>query len=455
MGWDNPTPTLRVAHFKGTVEQAVPSQTIKIANTGYLGNCNWRVSSTSHRWITTSAANTSVAPGQENGQWTVNVDSSTLSAGTTWGVVQLTTSSGKTFAVGVEVELAGSGGSAPSRQDRCSIPAATINCSLRTDIALDDLWEDTVATRDLSYQFRIYKHKELPSRLHEQLRLYFVYPERARPEDRRPAVVFIHGGGWGQGNPDQWFPQCRYFALRGLVGVSVNYRLKSNTTTIIGCLTDCKSAIRYLRRHAARLGIDPEKILVVGESAGGHLAAALGTIDGYDEPGEDLTVSAAPNALVLLNPITDLATRWGESLGEKAQSLSPLSHISKNTPPTLLIHGDADRVVDIHHARSFHEKMLAMGNRSRLPAALGSDVAAVDGGRGARATHLCPSLTPRRRPWGCRASRAQARGLGLTHRARHQRIDDGRAAAPARLDRGLLRGRQTQPWGGCSSGDKP
>ena len=233
-------------------------------------------------------------------------------------------------------------------------------------LTLNDLWEDTPATKNLKYGFRIYKHIALPNRLHRQLRLYHVSPEQAQPTDRRPAIVFIHGGGWKGGDADQWFPQCRYFALRGLVGVSVDYRLQSDTTTIAECVIDCKSAVRYLRRHAAELGVAPDKITVVGESAGGHLAAAVGTLEAYNEPGEDLTVSALPNALVLLNPITDLTTRWGSSLGNKAESLSPLQHISSRTPPTLLVHGDADRVVDIQHARSFHEKMLAQGNRSRL-----------------------------------------------------------------------------------------
>ena len=174
----------------------------------------------------------------------------------------------------------------------CVICAACICSAEPGNIHLNDLWEDTAATRNLAYQFRIYKHKELPSHLQQQLRLYLVYPELATPSERRPAVVFLHGGGWGAGNPDQWFPQCRYFALRGLVGVSVQYRLKSDTTTVAECVTDCKSAIRYLRRNAGGLGIDPEKIVVVGESAGGHLAAALGTIEGYDEPGGSLPGNA-------------------------------------------------------------------------------------------------------------------------------------------------------------------
>src|SRR5208283_697468 len=85
--------------------------------------------------------------------------------------------------------LVGGGHDAPSSAGTDHVANGT---SSRNDITLNDLWEDTAATRNLSYQFRIYKHKELPSHLYEQLRLYCVDPEQARPEeDRRPAVVFI------------------------------------------------------------------------------------------------------------------------------------------------------------------------------------------------------------------------------------------------------------------------
>jgi acetyl esterase len=228
-------------------------------------------------------------------------------------------------------------------------------------IALSDLWEDTELTRGLPHSFRIFQRFPMGNGLTEQLRLYLVEPRDWKKTNRRPAVVFIHGGGWSRGDADQWFPQCRYFALRGAVAASVQYRLATETRNIDTCVSDCQAAIAYLRRHVGELGIDPKRIAVVGESAGGHLAAALGTVtvDG------GLTDSV-PDALVLLNPITDLKTRWGDRLGPAAAKFSPLLHISKGTPPTLLIHGTADSVVDIGHARAFHQRMLELGNKSQL-----------------------------------------------------------------------------------------
>jgi acetyl esterase/lipase len=240
-------------------------------------------------------------------------------------------------------------------------------------IKLDDLWEDTPITKDLPHAWSIYRRFRNPSKLHTQLRLYMVRPKDWQPSDRRPAIVFIHGGGWSNGNPDQWFPQCRYFALRGLVAASVQYRLRTKNVDVDDCLADCKSAIRYIRRHATELGIDPQRIAVVGESAGGHLAAAVGTIDAFNHPEDDLSYSALPDALVLLNPITDLSTKWGKSLGEKAIPLSPLHHISERTPPTLLVHGDSDRCVNIEHSRAFLKRMTELDRPSKLVVLEGAD----------------------------------------------------------------------------------
>lgn len=198
------------------------------------------------------------------------------------------------------------------------------------------------------------------------LSLHLFQPEGAAPKGGRPAMVFIHGGGWGSGSPELFFPHCRYFAGRGLVAVSVQYRLvtKTSGTTVLDCVQDCLSAVRYLRQHAKELGIDPTCIAVAGDSAGGHLAACVGILRGCDAAGEDKRISSAANAMILYNPITDTTGKWGRGMGkELALQLSPVHHLRRKLPPTLLMHGDRDTIVDIDDSRTFEAFMRQYRNR--------------------------------------------------------------------------------------------
>jgi acetyl esterase/lipase len=92
------------------------------------------------------------------------------------------------------------------------------------------------------------------------------------------------------------------------------------------------------------MGIDPNKIVVNGGSAGGHVAAATALFDGVDEPGEDTTVSCVPNALVLYYPVIDTSAQGygNEKLGHRWKELSPVDHVRPGFPPTLILHGTAD-----------------------------------------------------------------------------------------------------------------
>ena len=142
------------------------------------------------------------------------------------------------------------------------------------------------------------------------------------------------------------------------------------------CVADCKSAVRYLRGHATELGVDPHCIAVIGESAGGHLAACVGVLDGFDDPTDDLKISARPNALVLYNPLTDFTQSnflklftngvTTDSKLKFARELSPLFHIHSNQPPTICLHGLADTVVSPDNSRQFAEAMRKAGNRCDL-----------------------------------------------------------------------------------------
>ncbi|HEV3028839.1 MAG TPA: alpha/beta hydrolase, partial [Planctomycetota bacterium] len=113
------------------------------------------------------------------------------------------------------------------------------------------------------------------------LKISISFPEDWKASDRRPVIVFFFGGGWTQGTVQQFAPQAAYLAKRGMVAARADYRVKSrHQVTPDKCVEDAKSAVRWLRKNAATLGIDPEKVVAAGGSAGGHLAACTATVLG-------------------------------------------------------------------------------------------------------------------------------------------------------------------------------
>ena len=201
-----------------------------------------------------------------------------------------------------------------------------------------------------------------------ELNIYLCNPEGHSAEDKRPAIVFFFGGGWRSGSPQQFLPHCRYLADRGMVAAVADYRVASrHGVTANECVADAKSAVRWLRANADRLGIDPDRIAAGGGSAGGHLAAATATLPGHDPDPEG--PSPVPNALVLFNPATILAPVDGspmpseeerkrfealtERLGAPAESMSPYHNLRAGLPPTVLFHGTADTTVAHSTAHDF------------------------------------------------------------------------------------------------------
>jgi len=192
------------------------------------------------------------------------------------------------------------------------------------------------------------------------------YPEDLRKGDERPAVILFHGGGWVCGKPQQFYQQARAFRDQGIVAFSATYRLiNKHHTTVYECIKDGKSAVRWLRAHADELGIDPDKIIAGGGSAGGHVAACTALIEGYEEDGEDLSVSSKPNALILFSPVLDTTEKgYGSDKmikGEKTD-LSPCHHVRKNLPPTIIFHGTRDTTVPPENPERFARLMKEAGN---------------------------------------------------------------------------------------------
>lgn len=185
----------------------------------------------------------------------------------------------------------------------------------------------------------------------------------------RPAMMFFFGGGWKVGTPLQFYPECRHFADRGIVAISADYRTAfTHGTTAFEADADGKSAIRWIRAHAKELGIDPHKIIAAGASAGGQIAAACGTVPGLDEPTEDRSVSSRPDALMLWYPVIDNGPQGYGDAAVKAryQEISPLHHITKAAPPTLLFLGTKDPLVPVATARDYQAKMKQSGIRCEL-----------------------------------------------------------------------------------------
>ena len=194
-----------------------------------------------------------------------------------------------------------------------------------------------------------------------------------------PAIVFFFGGGWTGGSPTQFEPQSRHLASRGMIAIVADYRVKTRQDAKpADCVSDAKACVRWVRANAARLGIDPERIAVGGGSAGGHLAASVATLPGLDTAKDDKSVSCLPNALVLFNPGTVMAPFPGldlkgfgagldkDKFGCEPTEISPIHHVKKGTPPTIIFHGKADTTVPYSTVEKFAEVMKASGNRCDL-----------------------------------------------------------------------------------------
>lgn len=201
-----------------------------------------------------------------------------------------------------------------------------------------------------------------------ELKLYVVKPADWKATDTRPAMVFFHGGGWTGGAPTQFNEHSQYFATRGLVCIQVQYRLldKSDKKPPVSCTHDARTAMRWVRAHAKELGIDPQRIGAGGGSAGGHLAAFVGMVDGGDDPQDNLTISPKANALVLFNPVFDNGpdNGWGTArVGDRYPEFSPAHNISKDDPPAIVFLGTKDALIPVSVVERFKANMEKAGVR--------------------------------------------------------------------------------------------
>ena len=200
-----------------------------------------------------------------------------------------------------------------------------------------------------------------------ELKIHIHYPPGWKASDTRPAIIFFFGGGWTSGTVGQFEPQSEYFASRGLVAARADYRVKSRDgVTPDKCVEDARSAVRWMRRNAKELGIDPQKLIASGGSAGGHLAACMMIRNSVEAAGDDLSISTIPQAMVLFNPVLnfDHEQMIERINGDKqlAHRISPTLHLDKNSPPALILFGTEDRLKVF--GDEYWEKAEALGVRA-------------------------------------------------------------------------------------------
>jgi acetyl esterase len=197
-----------------------------------------------------------------------------------------------------------------------------------------------------------------------KLALHAFFPKDHTAADKRATVVFFFGGGWMGGSPNQFYGMAKYFASRGMVAISAQYRTqRSHNVEPKVAVQDAREALRYIRQHAVELGVDPTKLAVGGGSAGGHVAAATLMCPKLDISPDNAT-NTLPNALILFNPVFDNGPGgYGhERVTDYWQDISPMHNIKSGFGPSISFFGDSDKHVPIATIKKFEEKMHSAGN---------------------------------------------------------------------------------------------
>ncbi|HEY3383569.1 MAG TPA: alpha/beta hydrolase [Vicinamibacterales bacterium] len=198
----------------------------------------------------------------------------------------------------------------------------------------------------------------------------------------RPTLVYFHGGGWTSGAKEDRVHQLQPYLQMGWSVVNVEYRL-ATVSLAPAAVEDCRCALRWVIVHAKEYHLDPARIVVTGDSAGGHLAlmtgmlAASAGLDRQCAGTEDLKVAAIVNwygvtdvADLLEGPnMKTYAVRWFGALPNReplARLVSPLTHVRPGLPPVITIHGDADPTVPYTHAVRLHQALTEAGVPNQL-----------------------------------------------------------------------------------------
>jgi len=205
-----------------------------------------------------------------------------------------------------------------------------------------------------------------------ELRLHVVKPKGWGKGDRRPCMVSYFGGGWSGGTPERSIKWAKWAAEQGMVGIAPDYRTRVRFNAVPeDCVADGRAAVRWLSEHAGDLGIDAKRMISIGVSAGGHVAAW--TAIPAPGPGkDDPAPTTLPAALVLINPVSD--TKEGGYGGPKrfgndaarARACSVPDQMPAKMPPTIIFHATGDKTVPYANSVALRNRLVSGGNRCEL-----------------------------------------------------------------------------------------
>ena len=209
---------------------------------------------------------------------------------------------------------------------------------------------------------RSFVFKETETR---NLNVFVDYPDDWTSTDKRPAIIFWHGGGFTQGNAGQFFYQANYFTKRGVVCFRPEYRLRDTDNTLpVSAVEDGISAVRWIKERAQEFGIDPDQVVVGGGSAGGCMASAVATVDankfaalGFVGKEDNQSIDISVKAMLLFNPFVDFFEpthprqieeeclflgKDPEDYREALHAVSAIENLTKDSPPSIILFGTRD-----------------------------------------------------------------------------------------------------------------
>lgn len=200
------------------------------------------------------------------------------------------------------------------------------------------------------------------------LRLHLFDPPGHQSLHRVATLVFFYGGGWSRGSVRQFESHARYFARRGMVVALADYRVFCRQGTgVPEAIDDAKAAVRWVRDHSSELGIDANRIVAGGGSAGGYLALGTATLDDSGQEPAAGGAGSMPDALLLFSTPVDLTPAAVRSVSgldpEQSARLSPIKHLRRGLPPTLFLQGMEDHLVDFSVVESYCAGARALGNQ--------------------------------------------------------------------------------------------